>query len=254
MTACGKKSSPSSTDLDQAGVTAEVTQAGEITAEPTAEPTAEATPEESTAEAGTEDLDAADKEGVITGTTYSNEYYNFEITLPSTWTVFDHETTLSTMYASMGAIYDDVEDMKAAYEQAGIDYLFYGMDSVLTGEGANNALCQIVPSSMLAGASLTDLMVQTAASSKQQYEQLGGVVESGEPSTVMVDGREGITMELSTVMNGTVSGVEFTDMYISQKYIMVEENDTILIFLTTVYDEASKPYADEILDSIHFLN
>lgn len=259
MTACSKGTSAAKTEDNQPEVTAAVTEeaaddgAGETTPEATTEVTLEATPEAVTSEAGASDTVAADKEGVITGTTYSNSYYNFEITLPETWTVFDHETTLSTMYASMGAIYSNVEEMKASYEQAGIDYLFYGMDSVVSTDGTNNALCQIIPTSMIGGISLTDFMKQTAASSEQQYQQLGGVVESGEPETVTIDGREAVSMELSTVVNGTVSGVELTDMHIFQKYIMVEENDNVLIFLTTVYDEASQPYESEILSSIHFL-
>ncbi|MBE5960425.1 MAG: hypothetical protein E7256_03410 [Lachnospiraceae bacterium] len=251
MTACKKESTPVNVENNQPEAT--VTEAATATKEPTAEPTQEPTTEAATPEASAEDANASDKEGIITGTTYSNGYYNFEITLPDTWTVFDHDTTLSTMYASMGAIYDNVEDMKASYEQLGIDYLFYGMDSVVSTDGTNNALCQVIPSSMIGGLSLTDFIKQTAASSEQQYQQLGGVVESSEPETITIDGREAVSMELSTVVNGTVSGVELTDMHIKQKYIMTEENGIILVFLTTVYNEESKTYADDILSTIHFL-
>ena len=123
MTACGKKSSPSSTDLDQAGVTAEVTQAGEITAEPTAEPTAEATPEESTAEAGTEDV----KGRILVANVIMNRVKNEEFPDSVTEVVWDYSNGVPQFSPTYDGRISEVtvsDETKEAVRQVleGVDY------------------------------------------------------------------------------------------------------------------------------------
>ena len=114
MTGCGSDQAENVTTESEASSDQEAVESTSEFSETTV--SSETSVSSESAEPSDEDENPEDASGTIDGTSYSNAYYNFRITVPDGWAILNHEDTLNIMYQSMATIYEDAQELQEQLE------------------------------------------------------------------------------------------------------------------------------------------
>lgn len=260
---CGSKDDGKTTTEPTAVTTESTTEATTASTEST-EATTEGTTAADTTASGTTSADttgtvpagndSAETEGTIDGKDYTNEYYNFKMTLPENWAYLNHEDTIAVMYQSMATLYEDADALKQMLEQTGTDYLFYAYSE--TGDEAGNVpniIAQSLPVAGIGTYSLSEVVDQTLASTVMQYEQLGGKTDVTDAVSKDIDGHEFVTADSKTVLSITAQDGTATEMTVNQKYAAFKTDTHVIMLVVSYYADADETAASDAINSITFL-
>ena len=207
------------------------------------------------AEPSDEGENPEDTSGTIDGTSYSNEFYNFRITVPDGWAILNHEDTLNIMYQSMATIYEDAQELQEQLEAAGTDYLFYAYSETPDSLGnMANAIAQSLPVSQMGALTLEEMVDATLASTVAQYAELGGSTEVTDASAKDVNGHELVCADSVTVITVTNQDGSQSELTVSQKYAAFTTDTHIVMMVVSYYTDAEAQDAQDTIDSIEFLN
>ena len=253
MTGCGSDQAENVTTESEASSDQEAVESTSEFSETTV--SSETSVSSESAEPSDEDENPEDASGTIDGTSYSNEYYNFRITVPDGWAILNHEDTLNIMYQSMATIYEDAQELQEQLEAAGTDYLFYAYSETPDSLGnMANAIAQSLPVSQMGTFTLEEMVDATLASTEAQYAELGGSTEITDATVRDVNGHELVCADSVTVITVTNEDGSQSELTISQKYAAFTTDTHIVMMVVSYYTDAEAQGAQDTIDSIEFLN
>ncbi len=196
-----------------------------------------------------------DTSGTIDGTTYTNEFYSFRVTVPDGWAILDHDDTLNIMYQSMATIYEDAQELQEQLESAGTDYLFYAYSETPDSLGnMANAIAQSLPISQMGTLTLEETVDATLASTVAQYAELGGTTEVTDAAATDVNGHELVCADSVTDITVANEDGSTSELTINQRYAAFLTDTHIVMMVVSYYTDAEAQGAQDTIDSIEFLN
>lgn len=238
ITACGGDSNTTPTTTT---VAAETTTAPKETEATTAETT--------TAQVAPTSSEAAS----IEGTTYSNPSLGFSVTLPDDWTIFDHDASLQTIYASMNMVIDNVDEFKKTLEASNMDYPFYAQGIAEADGSMPNIIAQSMPLSNLGGMKMEDITNQIMDQAILQYKQQNATCTADPAEKFVIDGQDVYVASSKVVINGEFAGQQLENYELYQKLIAFSSNDNLIVLNLTYFDSEDTSVMEGIQNTLKFI-